>query len=420
MRLVLVLVGFLSACGRGGFTQNGAESTACTEGESGSEDCGSGSECLAGLCIAIDSGPPASGAVGRGTGFTSYPIDQCQSDARCSFSVNVGERPQALSIQDFNRDGLLDIAAANSGSNNVALIVGDAVDGFVELSSPSTGTRMRWLAGADFNGDGLPDLAVAEPDEDRLSLLLGEAVGFAPAIPVPTGDSPNFVVIIDLDQDGRDDFLVGTRDGAFVHWQSSDGQFSESSQFQGMGVVRHIVAGDLDGDSNLDLVASTTNGQSLLVLLNRGQRNFEPATFELAGFPLSLVLEDLNSDEVLDIACALRQTGQLAVLLGNGDGDFTDALRIEADPNVAYVHSADADRDGNVDLVSCGLATPEATIHWGQGDGTFRAGPRLPVGQNPVFCEFRDLDAKGSLDLMTANYGSNDVTITLNVAEDSP
>lgn len=38
-------------------------------------------------------------------------------------TLRVGDRPLGLVVQDFDRDGALDIAIANAGSNNVTVLL---------------------------------------------------------------------------------------------------------------------------------------------------------------------------------------------------------------------------------------------------------------------------------------------------------
>src|SRR5262245_45285058 len=50
----------------------------------------------------------------------------------------VGSAPQAVVTADFNNDGHLDLAVANSGSNNVSVLLGSSDGTFAEaISSPA-------------------------------------------------------------------------------------------------------------------------------------------------------------------------------------------------------------------------------------------------------------------------------------------
>ena len=91
----------------------------------------------------------------------------------------VGSSPVSLVVGDFNGDGIPDLATANSGSNNVTVLLGNGSGGFTAaaISPLGAGTSPSSLVVRDFNGDGIEDLAIANSGSNNVTVLLGAAVG---------------------------------------------------------------------------------------------------------------------------------------------------------------------------------------------------------------------------------------------------
>ena len=55
------------------------------------------------------------------------------------FSSGYGSNPTSIVVGDFNRDNQLDIATANSNTNNVGILLGYGNGSFASLKTYSTG-----------------------------------------------------------------------------------------------------------------------------------------------------------------------------------------------------------------------------------------------------------------------------------------
>ena len=95
---------------------------------------------------------------------------------------------------DFDSDGKLDLAVANSGG--VALLLGKGNGAFQSPVNYTVGSNPAGLAIADLNGDGKTD--VAGTSSAGVSVLLGKGNGtFESAISSPAGSSPHAVAVGD-------------------------------------------------------------------------------------------------------------------------------------------------------------------------------------------------------------------------------
>jgi uncharacterized repeat protein (TIGR01451 family) len=86
--------------------------------------------------------------------------------------VSMGSKPSNLAFGDFNGDGKLDLAVANSGSNDVSIMLGgDGQGGFTTASIYPVGSYPLVTVG-DFNRDGLLDFATMNFDDNTVSVML--------------------------------------------------------------------------------------------------------------------------------------------------------------------------------------------------------------------------------------------------------
>ena len=105
--------------------------------------------------------------------------------------VPVGFAPNALVLGNLNGDSALDLAVVNTGSNNVSVLWGDGLGGFVTVGVIPVGFAPLALAIGDVSGDGVQDLTVANFDVNNISVLLGDGVGgFVVVGLAPTGPGP--------------------------------------------------------------------------------------------------------------------------------------------------------------------------------------------------------------------------------------
>src|ERR1019366_6337523 len=121
-----------------------------------------------------------------------------------------------LAIADLNGDGKLDLVVPGPssrlayGGTDVGVFLGNG-DGTFQPQVPySAGNEQQmsifWVAIADLNGDGKLDLATANSGTNDVSVLLGNGDGtFQAAVIYATGSQPTSVAIGDFNGDGKPD-----------------------------------------------------------------------------------------------------------------------------------------------------------------------------------------------------------------------
>jgi hypothetical protein len=205
-----------------------------------------------------------------------------------------GKEPSCVAVGDVNGDGKQDIVyALGADIGNLIGVRLGAGDG--SFYPPETATyragskNPRSLLVGDFNRDRRMDVIVAtelgglyflkgaEGDQDVLSAP--EQIG---DVEVPAGrkGAPIGLVSGEFDNHGILDFAVANTglDRIDVYRNSGTGSFELAGSYLEGSDLRPIslVAGDVDGDGDTDLVVSGETENSVVVLLNDGAGQFEP------------------------------------------------------------------------------------------------------------------------------------------------
>ncbi len=316
----------------------------------------------------------------------------------------VGLEPLAVATADFNRDGRMDVVAANYSAGTVSILIGNGngtLKGHVDYA---TGAFPRHLVVGDFNADGNPDLAVdvMGPDDPIcpapvVSVFLGKGDGtFRPRVDYATGCDPVWVAIGDFNGDGKQDLVTAdTLDNTLsVFLGNGDGTF-QSRLRQSIPLMPFaVVAADFNGDGKDDLATANVVGQVLSVSLGNGDGTFRsPVNYGQVVQGFSIITGDFNHDGRIDLV-----VGD-SVFLGNGDGTFQDSLDSPAPGGGTYVTATDLNGDGNLDLVGSGR---ELAVLLGNGDGTFLFAGTYAGGSESAGTAAADLNGDGKPDIVMA------------------
>src|SRR5262249_44016356 len=96
----------------------------------------------------------------NGFGSISILLGNGDGTFQRSNSYPTGRFAEKLIAGDFDGDGIVDLAQAQSGSNLMIVLKGRADGTFRTLASYGAGVRPTGIAAGDFNGDGALDAAV--------------------------------------------------------------------------------------------------------------------------------------------------------------------------------------------------------------------------------------------------------------------
>ncbi|TAE30503.1 MAG: T9SS C-terminal target domain-containing protein [Candidatus Kapaibacterium sp.] len=283
-----------------------------------------------------------------------------------STRATVGTFPVQVLTADVNNDGRLDAVALNSGggANGIAVFLNTLGTG--QLNTPvtyATGANPQSIALGDVDADA--DLDIVSIENSGGAVIRynnGSGVFATNSATFPTGTGQGFLRLADVDNDGDLDMVIAQSvGGVTVRLNDGLGNFNGTavgSPYAGAGAIS-VDMGDIDNDTDLDMIVTLATG-SLVLRTNNGiaSGNFSTiaAMFPISVSPQHAVFTDVNGDTNLDIvatsAPVAGQAGALTVMLGNGAGAFGNAANAPfgtlADPRGFAL--ADVDGDGDLDV----------------------------------------------------------------------
>ena len=305
-----------------------------------------------------------------------------------------------LVVRDFNGDGIADVAI--SGESGIWLFTGKGGGvlnaGVLIPITPSQATAGASLVAADFNGDGRLDLAVAYRPfggETGFMVLFGNGNGTFQTPVFYAGTDPSWMVVADIDSDGRPDLVVS---GPTIYINNGKGAL--------LGPIKaslpgdQFAVGDVNGDGIPDLVSS-----SGYVALGLGEAKFATPTYypvESSGSSANVVLADLHRKGLTDIVAG--QNLAVTVLLNHGNGTFEDGEWTPVPDSSNCGAAADFNGDGKSDLAV--LTSQGITVLLGTGNGSvpYTIGPSFTV--SGAACPITaDLNGDGIPDLLLGANG---------------
>ena len=334
---------------------------------------------------------------------------------------------------DFNRDGWPDLVAPIQPPGQLVFLQG--IKGSFTDATASSGleqpTNALSCAIGDFDNDDLPDLCVIGTTGPRLFRGSGKgkftdvtsAAGLGESVSGSTS-----ALFLDADHDGDLDLFICGRDANQLWNNNGNGAFTNIAAQAGVACVKggsvQVLAGDVDGDRDTDLVILRENGPVRLFLneLLGNYRELEVPSSDLRG-DAGGTLQDMNGDGLPDLVLLGGGPPRLRLWLGDGHGHFqaSEALAgvsrsLESWGSLKGFRVVDVDLDGDLDIV-CGSSKVHLLLNDGQGRFVLPAQIWAPSKAGSL-AGFESFDLTGDYipDLVTIESGPSQ-RLTLSAGE---
>ena len=293
----------------------------------------------------------------------------------------------------------------------------------------------------DVDGDKRLDLIASEMRTGPV--LLGLAKDGHALRPIARLNHPAHIEPVDLDKDGRGDFLVADlgsfqpadhSDGA-VYWLRgrADGSYITVVLATKLPRTSDARAADFDGDGDLDVIVGSFGWRTTgnITLLENRTTNWRAPTFipkliDPRSGAIHVPTIDIDKDGKPDFIALLAQQHESVIAFVGGGKDlaFTQKVIYEAPhPNwgSSGIDLVDLDKDGDMDvLLTHGdtfddfVIKPYHGVIWLENTGTFPfVEHRLATLPGAQRAQAADLDGDGDLDVVVSAFVSGEASARL-------
>ncbi len=241
---------------------------------------------------------------------------------------------------------------------------------------------------------------------------------------IGTGSNlPTRALAGDINGDGNLDIVISARTSNHISWYENlgNGNFGPLNFIGNLSESYWVDLADFDNDGDIDIVASSANNnlvvwyENLDGLGNFGGQNLISSTADGAN---GVIGADLDGDGDMDIVSASSFSGIQWYKNLNGQGNFGSPILITNTTGITRsVYAADMDNDGDLDILANGTFPPP--VYWLENmDGLGNFGTLHIISDMGVYRDVviaTDMDGDGDNDVVTASPADDEVAWCENI-----
>jgi hypothetical protein len=357
---------------------------------------------------------------------------QTSFEPKITIDSDTGDNPYTMATGLIDNDSFLDIMVGTDVDNTLIWYKNNGDETFTkQTNTPNTMAGVGGLKLVDLNNDSFVDILITAYSSDFVAWYANDGLGnFGTEQIIATVLGASGLFVGDIDGDLTPDVAVTSYDGGQVVWFANSGG---TGTFGAANIIDNTLSTpgaidmkDIDGDGDLDALVSTAGYSSDVIEIFRNDlvpggtvaftKDAMSITTGKKGF-FNVSFEDLDGDANLDILATEISCGSFC---GNTPGNlywyedtgagFTEITFTTSIINPAVAQHQDLDNDGLKDIVlSSGSSGAGNDIVWFKNNGgTYASEQVIDATSSQAFVyNVADYDTDGDLDIASCAFNQD-------------
>ncbi len=318
-------------------------------------------------------------------------------------------------------DGDIDFVSASIIDNTIAWYEydGAALPSFTVQTITTSALGARLVSVADVDGDLDLDIIAASTNDNTIAWYLNDGVGrFTQRVITATAVGATSAFATDIDNDGDLVIVASSYQDDTIAWYENDG--SQNFTYNAIDLAAEgawmIQLVDLDGDTDMDVVAANWFGSEIAWYENGGGVNpsfsKQVVSSTISGAS-SVYADDIDGDGDIDLLATSFFNDTVSLFTNDGAEVFSETILTNQADGAHQAIMADVDGDGDQDIIAAASSSGE--FLWFENDGNptpaFQQYTLSTGNAGPMAMAVDDLNNDGTLDIVTAILNDDAIVV---------